>query len=99
MNQANQQIQNQLQTFSGYAGTKLLGRAGLGALSGAFTSFRRFSKTGNPWVVVTGATVGAASGAVFSMYSDAQTIQKIQNSFMGQFAACIQKSSVPKPPE
>jgi len=48
---------------------------------------------------VTGATVGAASGLVFNMYSDAEMIQTIQNSFMDKFATCIQKTYVPKPPE
>ncbi len=99
VSQANQQIQNQLQTFSGYAGSKLIGRAALGAFSGALTSFRRFSKTGNPWVVATGAAVGASIGAGSSILSDVLTIQKIQNSFMDKFVACMQNASVPTPPE
>jgi RHS repeat-associated protein len=99
VNQANQQVQNQLQTFSGYAGTKVIGRAALGAFSGALTSFGRFSKTGNPWVVVTGAVVGASIGAGTNILSDVFTIRKIQNSFMDKFVACTQNASIPKPPE
>lgn len=37
VDQASRQIQNQLRTFSGYAGAKLIGRAALGAFSGAMT--------------------------------------------------------------
>ncbi len=99
VNQANKQVQNELQTFSGYAGGKLIGRAALGAFTGALTSFWRFSKTGNPWVVATGAAVGASIGAGWSILSDVSTIQKIQNSFMDKFVACMQSASAPKPPE
>jgi hypothetical protein len=99
VDQANKEVQNELQTFSGYAGTNLIGRVALGAFSGAISSFWRFYKTGNPWIAATGATVGAASGLVFNMYFDSQAIQKIENSFMDKFARCMEKTYVPKLPE
>jgi len=99
VNQANQQIQNQLQTFSGYAGTKLLGRALIGAGVGAMRGFYKAAKTDSPWIIASSATVGAAIGVGWNILSDINTIRNIQNSFMNKFVACMQNASVPKPPE
>ena len=98
-NQANQQIQNQLQTFSGYAGTKLLGRALIGGGLGAVRGFYKAAQTDSPWIIASSATVGAAIGVGWNILSDINTIRNIQNSFMNKFVACVQNAFVPKPPE
>jgi hypothetical protein len=99
VNQANQQIQNQLQTFSGYAGTKLLGRALIGGGLGAMRGFYKAAQTDSPWIIASSAVVGAAIGVGWNILSDTNTIRNIQNSFMNKFVACMQNASVPKPPE
>ena len=99
VSQANQQIQNQLQTFSGYAGTKLLGRALIGGGLGAVRGFYKAAQTDSPWIIASSAVVGAAVGVGWNILSDINTIRNIQNSFMNKFVACTQNASVPKPPE
>src|SRR5207253_2043858 len=73
-NQANQQIQNQLQTFSGYAGTKLLGRALIGGGLGAVRGFYKAAQTDSPWIIASSAVVGAAVGVGWNILSDINTI-------------------------
>ena len=99
VNHANQQIQNQLRTFSGYAGTKLLGRALIGGGLGAVRGFYKAAQTDSPWIIASSAVVGAAIGVGWNILSDINTIRNIQNSFMNKFVACTQNASVPKPPE
>ncbi|MFZ0617186.1 MAG: RHS repeat-associated core domain-containing protein [Candidatus Acidiferrales bacterium] len=97
MASANASVQSQLQTFSGYAGTKLLGRALIGGGIGAISSLGRYMKTDNPWAIATGALIGGLAGAGQNMYSDSQTIQRIQNSFMDKVGACM--DAAPPPPQ
>ncbi len=95
----NQQVQNQLQTFSGYAGTKLIGRALIGGGLGAMRGFYKAARTDSPWIIASSAVVGAAIGVGWTIISDTSTIRKIQNSFMDKFVACMQSAFAPKPPE
>ncbi len=97
MASANAAVQSQLQTFAGYAGVKLLGRVAIGAAFGAAGGLGRFLKTENPWAIGTAALVGAMIGAGQNAYADSQTIQNIQNSFMGKVAACMEQP--PGPPQ
>jgi hypothetical protein len=97
MASANAAVQSQLQTFAGYAGVKLLGRVAIGAAFGSAGGLGRFLKTENPWAIGTAALVGAMIGAGQNAYADSQTIQNIQNSFMGNVAACMEQP--PGPPQ
>ena len=61
--------------------------------------FYKAAQTDSPLIIASSATVGAAIGVGLNILSDVLTIQKIQNSFMNKFVACMQNASVPKPPE
>jgi RHS repeat-associated protein len=91
INQANQQVQQQLQTFAGYSGTKLFGRIVIGAGFGAL-SVAKWTKYGGLWGMAAGAAIGGTIGAVSVALQDSTTIQNIQNSFMDKFQACLQKA-------
>ncbi len=88
VNQANQQIQNQLQTFAAYPGVRLFGRIAIGAGFGAL-SVARWTRYGGPWGLAAGAAIGGTTGAVTVAWQDSRTIQNIQNSFMDKFQACM----------
>jgi hypothetical protein len=76
-----------------------MGRAIIGAGSGAVAGIIRASKTDSPWLIASGAVIGAAIGVGSNIISDVFAIRRIQNSFMDKFVACMQNASAPKPPE
>ncbi len=96
---AQSQVNQELKTFSGYAGVRIFGRALIGAGIGAAKGLPRAVRTGNPWAIAGEAAVTAAAGVILSMYADSRTIQRMQNSFMDKLSACLQSSSIPQPPQ
>jgi RHS repeat-associated protein len=94
---ANNQVNNELTTFAGYAGIRIVGRMAIGAGIGAIKALSKGAQAGSVPIIAASATVGAITGAVLSVYSDSRTIQKIQNSYMDKFMKCL-GSSTPQPP-